>query len=187
MSNSATPVVLGIAGSLRAGSFSRALLRSLGDHLAPAARLELTDWVRTLPHYDADLDTEEQLPTEVRELRDGLRTASAIVFVTPEYNAALPGGLKNLVDWATRPMGGHALIGRPFAVIGCTPGPRGGKAAAEYLRTFLPLLGARLVGPELLVPGVDKRLDPATGTPDAELGDRLAEVAAALVEAVTAG
>lgn len=187
MSTTARPIVVAIPGSLRAGSYSRLLLRALGTELAPAAHLELTEPIRDLPLYDADLDTEEHLPATARALRETLRTAPAIVIATPDYNAALPGGLKNLVDWATRPMGAHSLVGRPVAVIGCTPGPRGGKASSEYLRTFLPLLGARVVGPELLVPGVDKRLDPSTGAADDELRAQLAEVAAALVAATSEG
>ena len=123
----------------------------------------LRDYVRELPLYDGDLDinTEtETPPAVVVDFRRELSEAHAIIIGTPEYNYNLPGGLKNVVDWASRPFAKHCLIGRRIGVFGCTPGERGGKAAVEYLRNIVPLLGATLVGPELLFPKINSLITP---------------------------
>ncbi len=143
----------------------------------------LRDYVRELPHYDGDLDIStdtETPPTVVADFRRELSEAHAVIFGTPEYNYSLPGGLKNLIDWASRPFAKHCLIGRRVGVFGCSPGDRGGKAAVEYLRNIVPLLGATLVGPELLFPKInslitpDGKLDTSVMSPLTELANELA-------------
>ncbi len=76
-----------------------------------------SDDVRALPHYDADLDG-ERAPETVRRARATLATAAAVIIATPEYNSSIPGGLKNWVDWVTRPVRQHVLVGKPVAVLG---------------------------------------------------------------------
>ncbi len=139
----------------------------------------LRDYVRELPHYDGDLDTETP-PAVVVDFRREMSEAHAIIIGTPEYNYSLPGGLKNLIDWASRPFAKHCLIGRRVGVFGCAPGDRGGKAAVEYLRNIVPLLGATLVGTELLFPKInslispDGKLDATVLSPLCELANELA-------------
>ncbi|MFM8906181.1 MAG: NADPH-dependent FMN reductase, partial [Actinomycetota bacterium] len=70
----------------------------------------------------------------------------------------IPGGLKNFIDWASRPFAKHSLIGRRMGVFGCSPGDRGGKASVDYLRTMIPLFGATLVGPELLLAKINTKI-----------------------------
>ena len=144
----------------------------------------LRDYVRELPLYDGDLDisTEtETPPAVVVDFRRELIEAHAIIIGTPEYNYNLPGGLKNVIDWASRPFAKHCLMGRRVGVFGCAPGERGGKAAVEYLRNIVPLLGATLVGPELLFPKInslitpDDKLDASVLSPLAELARELAQ------------
>ena len=143
----------------------------------------LRDYVRELPHYDGDLDinTEtETPPAVVVDFRREMSEAHAIIIGTPEYNYSLPGGLKNVIDWASRPFAKHCLMGRRIGVFGCAPGERGGKAAVEYLRNIVPLLGATLVGPELLFPKInslitpDGKLDASVLSPLTELAKELA-------------
>ncbi len=140
----------------------------------------LRDYVRELPHYDGDFDTETP-PTVVANFRREIGESHAVIIGTPEYNYSLPGGLKNLIDWASRPFAKHCLIGRRVGVFGCAPGDRGGKAAVEYLRNIVPLLGATLVGPELLFPKInslispDGKLDTSVLSPLAELANELAQ------------
>ena len=123
----------------------------------------LRDYVRELPLYDGDLDVStetETPPAVVVDFRRELSEAHAIIIGTPEYNYNLPGGLKNVIDWASRPFAKHCLMGRRVGVFGCAPGERGGKAAVEYLRNIVPLLGATLVGPELLFPKINSLITP---------------------------
>ena len=142
----------------------------------------LRDYVRELPHYDGDLDINtdtETPPAVVVDFRREMSEAHAIIIGTPEYNYNLPGGLKNVIDWALRPFAKHCLMGRRIGVFGCTPGDRGGKAAVEYLRNIVPLLGATLVGPELLFPKINSLIAP-DGMLDASVLSSLTELASEL-------
>ena len=147
----------------------------------------LRDYVRELPTYDVDLDLSpatnpdtQTPPAVIVDFRRELSEAHAVIIGTPEYNYNVPGGLKNVIDWASRPFAKHCLIGRRIGVFGCAPGERGGKSAVEYLRNIVPLLGATLVGPELLFPKInslispDGNLDPSVLSPLAELAKELA-------------
>src|SRR5690606_22909746 len=103
--------LLGIAGSLRAGSFSTAILESLGDDLPADVGLHLHP-LGDVPLYNQDLDTEIPL-APVAALRDAIAGADGLVIVTPEFNYGLPGVLKNALDWASRPYAASSLIGKP--------------------------------------------------------------------------
>ena len=139
----------------------------------------LRDYVRELPLYDGDLDNETP-PAVVVDFRREMSEAHAIIIGTPEYNYSLPGGLKNVIDWASRPFAKHCLIGRRVGVFGCTPGDRGGKAAVEYLRNIVPLLGATLVGQELLFAKINSLILP-DGKIDTSVMSPLCELASELV------
>lgn len=176
-----------ISGSLRKASFTTAVCRALVEEMneiqksSAGNKIEfvLRDYVRELPLYDGDLDTETP-PAVVVDFRRELSEAHAVIIGTPEYNYSLPGGLKNVIDWASRPFAKHCLIGRRIGVFGCTPGDRGGKAAVEYLRNIVPLLGATLVGQELLFPKInslitpDGKIDTSVMSPLCELANELA-------------
>ena len=139
----------------------------------------LRDYVRHLPIYDGDLDTETP-PPAVTDMRRELGESYAVLIGTPEYNYNIPGGLKNVVDWASRPFAAHSLLDKKIAVVGCSPGTRGGKASVDYLRSVLPQLKAQLVGPEVLIPAVNTLVD-GNGTVDASVCDRLRNVLAAFI------
>jgi chromate reductase len=153
--------IIVVSGSLRTGSFTTALCKSIIGNMAgdTAAEFVLCDYVRDLPHYDGDLDTDTP-PRVVAEMRAELAASHAVLIGTPEYNYHSPGGLKNFIDWASRPFAKHSLIGRRMGVFGCAPGDRGGKASVEYLRNIIPLFGATLVGPELLFPKINTKIGP---------------------------
>jgi chromate reductase len=141
--------ILAIAGSLRAGSFNAALARAARE-LAPAGvEVELFDGLRELPPYDGDLDGDEL--AAVRELRERIEAADAVLFVTPEYNGSIPGVLKNAVDWASRPRDDAALRGKTVAVAGASTGQYGALWAQQDLRRVLGIAGARVVKGELPV------------------------------------
>ena len=188
--------IIVISGSLRKGSYTTAVCRALvkqmnETHKAQAGNnieFVLRDYVRELPTYDGDLDVNpatnpdtQTPPAVVVDFRRELSEAHAIIIGTPEYNYNLPGGLKNVIDWASRPFAKHCLIGRRVGVFGCTPGERGGKAAVEYLRNIVPLLGATLVGPELLFPKINSLITPE-GQLDASVLSPLTELAKELAQ-----
>lgn len=142
--------VLAVSGSLRAGSYNTALLQGAAG-LAPAGvEVELWEGLGDLPIYDQDLDGDD-VAESVRRLREDWGAADAILFATPEYNGSVPGGLKNAVDWASRPKGDAALLNKTVAVVGASIGQFGALWAQQDLRRILGIAGARVVGTELPV------------------------------------
>jgi len=136
--------ILGVSGSSRAESYNTALLREAA-RLAPAGtELVLWEGIGDLPIYDQDLEAD--VPESVRRLREDWSSADAILFATPEYNGSVPGGLKNAVDWASRPKGNAALLNHTVAVVGASQGQFGALWAQQDLRRILGIAGARVVG-----------------------------------------
>jgi chromate reductase len=152
--------ILGISGSLRAGSFNSALLRAAVE-LAPAGmKIDQYRGLRDLPHYDQDLDTDEP-PGPVADLRARVRAADGVLFATPEYNYGVPGVLKNAVDWVSRPVATSPLKRKPVAVMGAAPGAFGAVRAQLSLRqTLLWTDSDVLTKPELMVFQARERFDP---------------------------
>ena len=175
-----TKYILVISGSLRKASFTTALCRAVCGLQIEGAKFVIRDYVRTVPMYDGDLDTDSP-PIEVADMRREIAESHAVLIGTPVYNYNIPGGIKNVVDWASRPFAKHSLIGRRVGVFGCSPGDSGGKQAVEYLRQITPLLGATLVGPELLFSKINT-LIAADGTVDASVLGPLTALAHELAE-----
>lgn len=142
--------VLGITGSLRRDSYNHALLRAAAERLPAGAELVEFEGLREIPPYDADLE-EFETPAAVAELREAMREADAVLIATPEYNHSIPGALKNALDWASRPAGQSALMGKPAAVIGASTGMFGAVWAQAETRKVLAALGGRVVEAELPV------------------------------------
>jgi chromate reductase, NAD(P)H dehydrogenase (quinone) len=142
--------ILGVSGSLRADSYNTRLLRAAAQAAPEGVELELWEGIGDLPIYDEDLDA-EGAPESVERLRRDWAEADAILFATPEYNGSVPGGLKNAVDWASRPAGDGALRNKTVAVVGASTGQFGAMWAQQDLRKSLGLAGARVVGAELPV------------------------------------
>jgi chromate reductase len=142
--------ILGISGSLRRGSYNHALLGEAAERLPAGAELVEFEGLGEIPPYDADLEQAET-PAAVAELRQAMRDADALLVATPEYNHSIPGVLKNALDWASRPAGQSALMGRPAAVIGASTGMFGAVWAQAETRKVLGALGGRVVEAELPV------------------------------------
>jgi len=142
--------ILGISGSLRRGSHNRALLRAAAASLPPGATLEVWDDLAALPAYDEDLDR-DPVPEPVAALRRAIADADVVLIATPEYNASLPGALKNALDWASRPWPDNALRGTPVAVIGSSTGLFGAVWAQAEVRKVLKTIGADVLDAELAV------------------------------------
>src|ERR1700730_16829940 len=143
--------VLGVSGSLRRDSYNTALLRHAGDLFeAEGAEFEIYPGLRDIPPYDADYDTEDA-PEAVSRIREAVRDADAVFFVTPEYNASIPGALKNALDWISRPFASNPLPYNPVAVIGVSSGMFGAVGAQADLRKVLSAIGARVTEGEVAV------------------------------------
>jgi chromate reductase len=142
--------VLGISGSLRHGSLNSALLRAAAERLPAGAELVEFERLRDVPPYDEDVEA-EGTPAVVEELRDAVRSADAVLIATPEYNHSLPGQLKNVLDWVSRPAGHSALSGKPAAAIGASTGMFGAVWAQAELRKVLGAMGGRVIEAELPV------------------------------------
>jgi chromate reductase len=142
--------VLGIAGSLRRGSYNHALLRAAAERLPAGVEWSEFERLAEIPPYDSDLE-EEGVPEPVAALREAIREADAVIVATPEYNHSIPGVLKNALDWASRPAGQSAMTGKPAAVVGASTGMFGAVWAQAETRKVLGALGARVVAAELPV------------------------------------
>ncbi|MGH7668436.1 MAG: NADPH-dependent FMN reductase [Gemmatimonadaceae bacterium] len=128
-----------LVGSLRKGSFSRQVANAL-VRLAPGHLHMGIVEIRGLPLYDQDLDHEGTVPAEWAEFRDRVRAADAVLFVTPEYNRSVPGGLKNAIDVGSRPSGKSVWAGKPAAIMSVAPGALSGFGANHHLRQSLVFL-----------------------------------------------
>ena len=153
--------ILAVSGSLRADSHNTSLLRAAAEAAPEGVEVELFDpvLIADLPLYDQDLDDDEDLPRSVRRLREDWDAADAILFATPEYNGSIPGGLKNAIDWASRPKGAAALTNKTVAVVGASTGQFGALWAQQDLRRVLGIAGARVVGEELPGPKAHEGFD----------------------------
>jgi len=135
--------VLGVAGSLRSGSYNRALLAAAARDLAPEAGLhvELVEGLAAIPFYDAgrdpDAGADATLPEAVRRFKKAITGADGLLVATPEYNHGVPGALKNAIDWASRPAFESPLKEMPVAIMGASPSGGGTRHAQAALRRVL--------------------------------------------------
>jgi chromate reductase len=134
----ANPIhVVGISGSLRKGSYNTALLQAARELMPDGMTMEIADF-SGLPIFNADEDqpppSSAQAPAIVQAFRDTLRAADALVIASPEYNYSIPGGLKNAIDWASRPPRDSALNGKPLAIMGATTSLLGTARMQYHLR-----------------------------------------------------
>lgn len=152
--------ILGIVGSLRKGSYNRMALKTAQESMPEGSTLHLFD-LHEIPIFNQD--DEQSPPASVLELKRWIRTADAILFCTPEYNYSVPGGLKNAIDWASRPYGDSAWLGKPAAIMGASIGNFGSARAQYHLRQILVGLDMPLVNqPEVMIANAAQRFD-ATG------------------------
>ncbi len=153
--------VIGIVGSLRRQSFSRRLALALASVAPSALKVSLAP-IGGLPLYNQDEDADPPAPW--REFRERVRSADAVLFVTPEYNRSVPGVLKNAIDVGSRPYGQSAWNGKPCAVVSCSPGSQGAFGANHHLRQSLVFLNMPVMQqPEAYIGGVDKLVDEQGG------------------------
>jgi chromate reductase len=151
--------VLGVPGSLRKGSYNRALLRAAIELAPSGMTIEIFDGIGALPHYDADVEAAGDPPAVVAWKR-AIAAADALLIATPEYNYGVPGVLKNAVDWASRPPGNCVLNRKPAALMGGSPGGTGTARAQLALRqSFVFTDTPAMLQPEILVSRVHEKVD----------------------------
>jgi chromate reductase len=176
--------ILGIAGSLRRGSHNRRLLRAAGAALPPGAELVEWDGLAGLPAFNEDQETAP--PEVVREFLEEIASADALLIATPEYNASVPGALKNALDWASRPFPENVLRYKPSAVIGASTGLFGAVWAQAEVRKALKASGAHVLESELPVGMADGAFTDDGALVEPELAARLHDVLDDLVREVGA-
>ena len=176
--------ILGIAGSVRRGSHNRKLLRAAGHALPPGVELVEWDGLAGLPIFDEDL--ENSPPEAVRDFLAAVEDADALLVATPEYNASVPGGLKNALDWASRPFPDNVLRNKPSAVVGASTGLFGAVWAQAEVRKVLKASGAHVLESELPVGMADGAFADGDTLTDPELAARLDDLVGDLVREVSA-
>ncbi len=146
-----------IVGSLRKDSINRKVANALVE-LAPASlKLSIIE-IGQLPIYNQDSD--ESPPPAWTQFRERIRSADAVLFVTPEHNRSVPAALKNAIDVGSRPYGKSAWSGKPGAVVSASPGSIGGFGANHHLRQSLVFLNVpAMAQPEAYLGGADKLFD----------------------------
>src|SRR5437016_13563524 len=170
--------ILGISGSLRRDSHNTSLLRAAAETAGLDVELELYDGLKEVPPYDEDDDVHPR-PASVARLNAAIASADGVLFATPEYNASIPGQLKNAIDWVSRPVATNMLRNKPVAAVGASTGAFGAAWAQAELRKVLAALGARVLDVELPVPHAHTRFD-EDGLADDEIRASLAETVEAL-------
>jgi chromate reductase, NAD(P)H dehydrogenase (quinone) len=177
--------ILGISGSLRRDSYNTRLLRAAALALPSGAELVHYDALAAIPPFNDDHE-QEGVPAPVRELRAQVASFDGLLFSTPEYNASIPGVLKNAVDWASRPFPDNSLRERPTAVIGASTGLFGAVWAQAELRKALRHAGAHVLDEELPMALAADAFAEDGRLASPELDQRLRELTAALVREAAA-
>ncbi|MDR0373775.1 MAG: NAD(P)H-dependent oxidoreductase [Nitrososphaerota archaeon] len=149
--------VMAFAGSLRTGSYNKALVRAAVEVAPSTIAIETYD-LEGIPPYNTDL--EGNPPPKVVEFKEKIRTADALLIATPEYNYSIPGVLKNAIDWASRPPKGNPLEGKPVAIMSASGGRFGGVRAQYHLRQVFVFLDMHPINrPEVMLSDAQNNVD----------------------------
>jgi len=171
--------IFGFAGSLRKGSYNKALLRTALQLLPKDAKLEIFD-LEGIPLFNQDM--EKQMPEKVKEFKAKIKGADAILVATPEYNYSMPGVLKNAIDWASRPYGDNSFEGKPVAIMSASPGMFGGARAQYHLRQTLVFLDMHPVNkPEVMVPFAHEKVNEQGIIADAKTREKIKDLLESMV------
>lgn len=172
--------ILGFAGSLRVGSFNKALLREAAALVPGNVNLEIFD-LDGIPPFNQDL--EMNMPRRVLEFKSKIRQSDAILIATPEYNYSVPGVLKNAIDFASRPYGDNPFDDKPVAIMSASVGMLGGARAQYHLRQMFVFLNMHPVnGPEVLVTEAISKFDTNGKLKDEDTSKHLKDLIRALIK-----
>ena len=169
--------ILGISGSLRAGSFNTALLHAAQEE-ASGSEIEFdAATLHGIPLYDGDAEARDGLPAAVTTLKDRIVASDGVLLVTPEYNNGIPGVFKNAIDWLSRPAADIARVfgDKPFALVGASPGGFGTILSQNHWLPVLKTLDVQLwAGSRLMVSRAGSAFDADGELVDAKLREQLA-------------
>jgi NAD(P)H-dependent FMN reductase len=180
--------IIGIAGSLRRGSYNAALLHAAAERAPAGMEVEIAS-IAGIPLYDGDLESEQGIPDPVTALKDKIAAADGLLLVTPEYNNSMPGVLKNAIDWLTRPAKDIPRVfgDKPVAIMGATPGMGGTRLAQSAWLPVLRTLGTRAwAGRQLYVAGAAQVFDAEGRLVDEKIKKLLSELMAGFAAFVNA-
>ena len=169
--------ILGISGSLRAASFNTALLRAAQQAAGDGIELEAAT-LHGIPLYDGDDEAANGIPEAVSALKERIVASDGVLLVTPEYNNGVPGVFKNAIDWLSRPANDIARVfgGRPFALVGASPGGFGTILSQDHWLPVLKTLGVDLwAGSKLYVSRAGQAFDANGELVDDKVRAQLAE------------
>ena len=149
--------LIGMSGSLRAGSFSNAILETLREKFADRANLQVYD-LAPIPLYNQDFEGDKRPPT-VKQMLADIEAADGLVFCAPEFNHSIPGVLKNAIDWASRPAFTSVLAYKPVAIMATSRGPLGGARCLEHMKTALDSCLSRVtLSREVIITAAETRI-----------------------------
>lgn len=167
--------IIGIAGSLRQGSFNAGLLRAAAE-LAPDNCSVDTASIKGIPLYDGDLEVTEGIPGIVSEIKDRISESDGLLLVTPEYNNSIPGVFKNAIDWLSRPPGDQPGVfgNKPVGLMGASPGPFGTGFSQTAWLQVLRVLNMRIwFGQKLYLKGALDFFDTSGNLVDEKIRKRV--------------
>ena len=163
---------------MRKGSLNRALLSTIGEVLPPGATFTIHDDLDQLPIFNSDLDD----PPPVIALKGAIAAADGVIFAVPEYNYSIPGGLKNALDWVSRPPSTSPMRSKPIGMVGAASGMSGTIRAQTHLRQMLVYSDSPcLLQPEVLIPRAHERFDKSGHLTDESTRLLLVKFGAAMV------
>lgn len=172
--------ILGIAGSLRKGSYNRSALSAAVGLVPDGAQIEIYD-IDGFPGFNQDQDQDP--PAKVKEFKQKIRDADAILFCSPEYNYSIPGVLKNAIDWASRPYGDSAWEGKPAAIMGASVGPIATARMQYHLRQVMVFLNMfPLNRPEVMIGHATDKFDAAGNLTDENTKEHIRKMLETLAE-----
>lgn len=172
--------IIGISGSLRAGSYNTAALNAAKELVPDNVEIEVYD-IAGFPPFNQDEDTPP--PQKVADLKAAIRSADAVIFSSPEYNYSVPGHLKNVIDWASRPYGDSAWDGKPALIMGASVGAIGTARMQYHLRQIMVFLNMHpLNKPEVMIGVAQDKFDADGKLTDDSTREHIKGAVAALAE-----
>ena len=178
-----SPLILALAGSLRAGSYNKKLLAVGIDALrAGGAEVDIVD-LRALafPPYDGDIEANEGVPAEVHALRARIVAAQGLLIASPEYNHSIPGTFKNVIDWASRPPKPYVFHDKVVALMGASPGGFGAVRALLHLREVFTALGAWVLPAQVTISRAASAFDASGALTEPKRAHLVRQLAADLI------
>jgi chromate reductase len=149
--------LIGMSGSLRAGSYSNAILQTLREKFAGSADLQVYD-LAPIPLYNQDFEGDKRPPV-VKQMLADIAEADGLVFCAPEFNHSIPGVLKNAIDWASRPAFTSVLAYKPVAIMATSRGPLGGARCLEHMKVALDSCMSRVtLAREVIITASETRI-----------------------------